>query len=184
MIMKILSIMRGGVIVIILTLPMGGCAQQNSKPKGKPKNPYYSMIDTTKLRLDDDVWKNVLSDSVYRVARKGATEYAFTGKYWNYFGLGNYHCAACGNALFKSDSKFSSSCGWPSFFQPLRKHGVLYVQDDSYGMDRVEVKCGRCNAHLGHIFDDGPPPTGKRFCMNSIVLDFIPDLKTQKKAGL
>ncbi len=143
----------------------------------KPHNPYYSRTDTTALDLPDSVWKKVLSDSVYRCARKAETEYAFTGKYWDFEGLGTYYCAACGNALFRSDSKFSSGCGWPSFFETIRKNSVKYVPDHSYGMDRTEVQCGRCGSHLGHVFDDGPPPTHTRFCMNSIVLDFEPDKK-------
>lgn len=140
----------------------------------KPENPYYSRTDTSKLRLSDEEWRRVLNDSVYRVARQAATEYAFTGKYWNFEGLGTYYCAACGNALFRSDAKFASSCGWPSFYEALRPTSVIYKKDLSHGMVRTEVLCGRCDSHLGHIFDDGPPPTGKRFCMNSIVLDFEP----------
>ena len=138
-------------------------------------NPYYSRTDTTHLDVSDAEWKRILPDSVYDVARNKATERAFTGKYWDTEGLGMYYCAVCGNALFRSDSKFGSSCGWPSFYQALRPNSVRYQKDASYGMERTEVLCGRCDSHLGHIFDDGPPPTGKRFCMNSIVLDFVPD---------
>ncbi|MEO6883522.1 MAG: peptide-methionine (R)-S-oxide reductase MsrB [Bacteroidia bacterium] len=142
-----------------------------------PNNPYYSRTDTTKLDLPDSVWAKVLPDSIYEVARDKQTERAFTGKYWNYTGIGTYYCAACGNELFRSDAKFASSCGWPSFFETVRKNSVIYKSDHSFGMDRTEVLCGRCGGHLGHEFDDGPPPTGKRFCMNSIVLDFVPDKK-------
>lgn len=138
------------------------------------KNPYYSRTDTMVLDLPDSVWKSVLPESVYVVARQKGTERAFTGKYWDYEGIGSYYCAACGNALFLSDSKFASSCGWPSFFETLRKNSVVYQPDTSHGMNRTEVLCGRCGGHLGHLFDDGPPPTGKRFCMNSVVLDFEP----------
>ena len=141
----------------------------------KTKNPYYSRTDTTVLNVSEAEWKKVLPPDVYGVAREKDTERAFTGKYWNYEGLGIYYCAVCGNALFRSDQKFASSCGWPSFYETIRKNGVRYVDDRSYGMFRTEVLCGRCNSHLGHIFDDGPPPTGKRFCMNSIVLDFEPE---------
>jgi peptide-methionine (R)-S-oxide reductase len=138
-------------------------------------NPYYSRTDTTKLVLSDEEWKKVLPDSIYQIARRKGTERAFTGKYWNYTGLGTYYCAACGNALFRSDSKFASSCGWPSFFQTMRPNSVQYIEDHSHGMTRTEVTCGRCDGHLGHIFNDGPPPTGKRYCMNSLMLDFEPD---------
>lgn len=148
--------------------------------KSQPVNPYYSRTDTTKLNVPDAEWKKVLPDDVYAVAREQETERAFTGKYWNFEGLGTYYCAVCGNHLFRSDAKFASSCGWPSFFEPLRSNSVTYRPDNSYGMSRIEVNCGRCGSHLGHVFDDGPPPTGKRFCMNSIILEFEPDTKSGK----
>jgi len=141
------------------------------------ENPYYSRTDTTKLNIPDAEWKKILSDEVYHVARESGTERAFTGKYWDYAGLGTYYCAVCGNALFKSDGKFSSECGWPSFFETIRPNSATYKEDLSYNMERVEVNCGRCGSHLGHLFDDGPPPTYKRYCMNSIVLEFEPDAK-------
>ncbi len=141
----------------------------------KPHNPYYSRTDTTKLDLPDSVWAKILSEDVYRIARKKGTEQAFTGTYWDFEGKGTYYCAACGNALFRSDAKFASTCGWPSFFEPIREQSIAYKPDSSHGMQRTEVICGRCGAHLGHVFDDGPPPTGKRFCMNSVVLDFEPE---------
>ena len=140
-----------------------------------PENPYYSRTDTTELNLPDSIWKKVLPENVYRIARQKDTELAFSGKYWNYTGIGTYYCAACGNALFKSDSKFASDCGWPSFFETLRPTAVKYLDDTSHNMIRTEVLCGRCGGHLGHLFDDGPPPTYKRFCMNSVVLEFEPD---------
>jgi peptide-methionine (R)-S-oxide reductase len=145
-----------------------------------PKNPYYSRTDTTVLHVTDAEWKKILPDSIYVVSREKDTERAFTGKYWNYTGLGTYYCVVCGNALFRSDDKFASTCGWPSFFETLRETSVAYQPDNTYNMERTEVLCGRCGGHLGHLFDDGPPPTGKRYCMNSIVLDFEPDVQTKK----
>jgi peptide-methionine (R)-S-oxide reductase len=117
----------------------------------------------------------VLTPDLYAIARQKGTEAPFTGQYWDYEGKGTYYCAVCGNGLFRSDAKFASSCGWPSFFEPLRATGVRYQADISHGMVRTEVLCGRCGSHLGHVFGDGPPPTGKRFCMNSISLEFEPE---------
>lgn len=140
-------------------------------------NPYYSKTDTTPLHVPDSVWEKILPHELFMVARKKATERAFTGKYWNADTRGDYYCAVCGNHLFKSDAKFASSCGWPSFFESIRPNSVRYEEDNSFGMQRTEVLCGRCDSHLGHIFDDGPPPTYKRFCMNSVSLDFVPSVE-------
>ncbi|QSG81879.1 peptide-methionine (R)-S-oxide reductase MsrB [Flavobacterium columnare] len=147
---------------------------------GKIKNPYYSHTATNKLKLTDKEWKNILPENLYLVSRKADTEASFTGKYWNYTGKGTYYCAACGNTLFRSDAKFASSCGWPSFFEQVDKKSIVFRSDKSHGMDRIEALCGRCEGHLGHLFDDGPEPTGKRYCMNSIALDFEPDSKIKK----
>ncbi len=154
-------------------------SQQIKTTKMNKHNPYYSRTDTTHLKVTNAEWKKILPPDLYTVAREQGTERAFTGKYWNQDTRGTYYCAVCGNALFKSDAKFASSCGWPSFFEPIRKNGVIYRDDTSYGMDRTEVICARCGSHLGHIFDDGPPPTHKRFCMNSVCLDFEPELSKQ-----
>jgi peptide-methionine (R)-S-oxide reductase len=161
------------ILSLSLLLIIGSC-QAQTKSIVSGKNPYYSKTDTTHLNVSDAEWKKVLPNDVYQIARKKDTEFAFSGKYWDFEGIGTYYCAACGNPLFLADSKFSSSCGWPSFYETIRPKSVNYISDNTYGMERIEVVCGRCDGHLGHIFDDGPAPTYKRFCMNSLMLDFEP----------
>jgi len=135
-------------------------------------NNYYNNDEQEKLNVPDEEWQKVLTPGQYHIAREKGTERPFTGAYWNTNETGKYFCAACGNALFTSDGKFNSSCGWPSFFEPVSKESLIYEEDNSFGMQRTEVMCGRCKAHLGHVFEDGPPPTGLRYCINSVILDF------------
>ena len=128
-----------------------------------------------KVVKTEEEWKKELTPEQYHILREKGTERPFTGRYNDHSEAGTYACAGCGQELFKSETKFGSHCGWPSFWDSIDKSKVSYHADYSHGMDRVEVTCSRCGGHLGHIFDDGPRPTGKRFCINSESLTFIPD---------
>jgi peptide-methionine (R)-S-oxide reductase len=141
-------------------------------------DPQGAVTMADKVVKTDEEWRAMLTPEQYEVARRKGTEQAFTGKYWNLHDQGMYLCVCCGNELFTSDTKYDSGCGWPSFYAPLDESKIDKAVDRTYGMTRTEVTCSRCGAHLGHVFDDGPNPTGLRFCMNSASLDF-----TKKEAG-
>ena len=165
----------------------GGAGNDAGKDAGKvagkdagrdaDKSPPDSATVVTKT---DAQWRALLGEEAYQVTRCSATEAPFTGKYWNKHDEGTYVCVACGQALFTSDTKFDSGSGWPSYFRPASPGAVTEIPDDTQGMRRIEVRCRRCGAHLGHVFPDGPRPTGLRYCINSAALDFRPKVPAAK----
>ena len=136
------------------------------------QNPYYNPNQKEATVVPNSVWQQILSPEVYHIAREKGTERPFTSPFEESKEVGTYHCIACGNPLFKSNAKFNSGCGWPSFFEPITKSAIIYTPDHSHGMSRTEVQCGKCKSHLGHVFEDGPPPTGLRYCINGVILSF------------
>lgn len=129
-------------------------------------------------RYDEEHWRSVLTPLQYHILREKGTERPFTGKYNDTTTPGLYRCAACKTELFRSETKFDAGCGWPSFYEALSSDNIETRLDTSYGMRRTEVLCARCGGHLGHVFPDGPPPTGLRFCINSAALELVPDTET------
>jgi len=178
--------MRLALTILFLGGLSFGCHSQNKQTNTKQmdthnekKHPAYSRTDSNKVILKDEEWKKILPGDVYYIARQKGTERPFTSPFETLKDVGTYYCAVCGNALFKSDTKFESGCGWPSFYEPVSKGSIIYLPDNTHGMTRTEVQCGRCKSHLGHVFEDGPPPTGLRYCINGVVLDF----EKAKEAG-
>lgn len=133
-----------------------------------------SDLVTPKVQKSDQQWREELSPEQYRILREAGTERAFTGPFWNSKEKGIYRCAGCGEELFISDTKFDSGCGWPSYFEPVKPGAVTEHRDSSHGMVRTEVRCANCGGHLGHVFPDGPPPTGLRYCINGHAMEFEP----------
>lgn len=164
--MGVRVLLIAGLFLAAPAVPSGCAARQRDESRGNSGM-------TEKVVKTDEEWTKILTPLQYDVTRKKGTERAFTGAYWNNHEAGTYKCVCCGAELFDSKTKFDSGTGWPSFTAPVSDSGVVLQEDNSLFMNRTEVVCARCGAHLGHVFDDGPPPTGLRYCMNSASLQFV-----------
>jgi peptide-methionine (R)-S-oxide reductase len=157
------------ILALVVAVSAMGCVTAVAVAQKTQKK--YEVVHTR------EEWHKILSPEAYNVLRNSGTEEAFTGKLLDVHDKGVFVCAGCGQKLFRSETKFDSGTGWPSFWQPITAKAIEKVEDLSDGMTRTEVKCSRCGGHLGHVFDDGPAPTGLRFCMNSVAMKFVPDPK-------
>ncbi len=157
-------------IIVLMSISFSACAQKNGN-KNISKSTNTSM-DTFEINKSNDEWRKELSPVQFNILREKGTERPFTGEYDDLFDEGTYSCAACGTELFKSKTKYNSGCGWPAFYEPATNENIVEKKDFTHGMLRTEVLCAKCGGHLGHVFDDGPKPTGLRYCINSGSLKF------------
>ena len=166
-------------ILFIMGLTLAMCSSNTANNPNPETTGDSTKIKTTTMadtvQKTDEEWKKTLSPEQYRVLREKGTERPFSGEYETNWKPGTYVCAACGQELFRSDTKFDAGCGWPSFYREAAKGHIIEKSDFTLGMKRTEIICARCGGHLGHVFDDGPEPTGLRYCVNSVSLKFIPD---------
>lgn len=172
-------------LLLVFTIVLAACGPSAAPPSpasatSRTKPGVNTMTHTSEevITRTDAEWRKILTPEQYHVMRESGTERAFTGEYDKTYEKGTYHCAACDNPLFASETKFNSGCGWPAFYLALAGDRIKQISDISHGMKRTEVRCAKCNSHLGHVFDDAPDqPTGQRYCINSVALKFVPASK-------